>query len=95
MLNNKQIKALKAEAHHLKTTVSVGSKGITNQVISEITNTINFHELIKIQIQLDTKEDRLKIAKEICQATESEFIQLIGKQAVIFKQKDEESKFSI
>ena len=95
MLNNKQIKALKAEAHHLKTIVSVGSKGITDKVISEITKTINFHELIKIKIQLDAKQDRLAIAEQICQATSSEFIQLIGKQAVIFKQKVKESKFSL
>ena len=95
MLNNKQIKALKAEAHHLKTTVSVGSKGITNQVISEITNNINFHELIKIQIQSDTRHDRLAIAKQICQATESEFVHLIGKQSVIFKQKEEDNTISL
>jgi len=94
-MDNSIKKALKAEAHHLKTTVIVGSKGITKELLAEITNTINFHELIKIQIQSDAKEDRLKIAKEICQATESEFIQLIGKQAVIFKQKDELSKFSL
>ena len=94
-MDNSIKKALKAEAHHLKTTVIVGSKGITKELLAEITNTINFHELIKIQIQSDTKEGRLKIAKEICQATESEFIQLIGKQAVIFKQKDELSKFSL
>jgi RNA-binding protein len=94
-MNNSIKKALKSEAHHLKTTVIVGSKGITKELLAEITNTINFHELIKIQIPSDTKQDRLEIAKQICQATESEFVQLIGKQAVIFKQKEEESKFSI
>ena len=94
-MDNSIKKTLKAEAHHLKTTVIVGSKGITKELLAEITNTINFHELIKIQIQSDTKQDRLDIAQQICQATESEFVQLIGKQAVIFRQKDEESKFSI
>jgi RNA-binding protein len=94
-MDNSIKKSLKAEAHHLKTTVIVGSKGITKELLAEITNTINFHELIKIQIQSDTKQDRLEIAKQICQATESEFVQLIGKQAVIFKQKDEDSKFSL
>lgn len=94
-MDNSIKKSLKTEAHHLKTTVIVGSKGITKELLAEVTNTINFHELIKIQIQSDTKQDRLEIAKQICQATESEFVQLIGKQAVIFKQKDEDSKFSL
>ena len=94
-MDNSTKKTLKAEAHHLKTTVIVGSKGITKELLTEITNTINSHELIKIQIQSDTKQDRLDISQKICQATESEFVQLIGKQAVIFKQKEAESKFSI
>lgn len=94
MLTNLK-KNLKSIAHNLKATVIVGSKGVTKELLTEVTNTINFHELIKIQIHSDTKNDRLEIAKQICQETNSEFVQLIGKQAVIFKQKDKESKFSI
>ena len=70
-MDNSIKKTLKAAAHHLKTTVIVGSKGITKELLTEITNTINSHELIKIQIQSDTKQDRLDIAQQICQATES------------------------
>ena len=95
MLNNKQVKLLKSYAHHLQTTVSFGNKGITDQILNEVRQTIAAHELIKIKINRDTKQERDAIALEICNKVGAEFVQLIGKQAVLFKQNQENSKFKI
>lgn len=95
MLDNKQKKYLKGQAHHLKQVVQIGSNGVTPKLIKEVLHALTAHELIKIQVQHDEKQVRQQLAEDVCVQTQSQFVQLIGKQAIIFKQAETDSKFKL
>ncbi len=95
MLTKNQLKYLKTNAHDLKVVVIIGSRGITEEVISEINKSIDHHELMKIKINGLNKENKEEISKEISQKTNTQVVQILGSIVTLFKQKKnrEESKF--
>jgi RNA-binding protein len=78
-------KALKAKAHHLKPVILLGAKGLTEPVVCETNNALLAHELIKVKINGAEKEDRLKIAHELCAQLQAEFVQMIGNTLIIYR----------
>ncbi len=82
-------KTLKAQAHHLKPVIILGSKGLTEAVIAETDIALNTHELIKIKINGAEKEDRIRIAHELCDSLQAAFIQLIGNTLVAYRKRQE------
>lgn len=88
-MNNAFKRSLKAQAHHLKPVVLLGSKGLTEAVIAETEVALNTHELIKVKINGAEKEERLQMASELCEALRAEFVQMIGNIAVIYRKKEE------
>ncbi|MCH9689920.1 MAG: ribosome assembly RNA-binding protein YhbY [Gammaproteobacteria bacterium] len=79
----------KAQAHHLKPVIIVGSQGVTNPVIRETDNALNTHELIKVKVNAEDKAGRNAITMALCDALKAEFIQLIGSIAIIYRKKKE------
>ena len=56
-LSKKQIQFLKGEAHSLKPVVQLGSNGFTEGVLAEIENALAVHELIKIKVPAEDREE--------------------------------------
>lgn len=77
--------SLKAQAHHLNPVVLLGSKGLTDAVVSETDIALNAHELIKVKINGAEKEDRLQIANNLCTQLQAELVQMIGSVAIIYR----------
>ncbi|OIO72840.1 MAG: ribosome assembly protein YhbY [Zetaproteobacteria bacterium CG1_02_53_45] len=90
-LSNKQIKALKTQAHHLKPVVRIGQKGITENVMMEINNALEIHELIKIHIADDDRETRTQSGIDIAVQSKAELISQIGKTCILYRQKASEA----
>jgi len=86
-LTNKQIKDLKAKAHHLKPVVRIGQKGTTENVLAEITNALEIHELIKVHIANDDREIRKQAVTDIAGQSHAEIIGLIGKTCILYRKK--------
>ena len=84
-LSNNQIRHLKSLAHDLKPVVIIGDKGLTKSVIDEIINSIEIHELIKVKIRVDEREERLKMIENITKKTQSSKVQLVGHIVTLFK----------
>lgn len=84
-------KQLKQRAHHLKPIIIIGHQGLTPSVQLEIERALLAHELVKIKINLDDRMLRKTIVDEICQERQAEFIQSIGKTAVIYRKLEENS----
>jgi RNA-binding protein len=93
-LNKKQIQHLKGVAHSLKPVVLLGNNGLTEAVVAEIDYALNHHELIKVKIPTDDKENKALIVDAICRETQSIKVQVIGKTLVIYR-KSEENKIRI
>lgn len=84
-LSVKQRQYLKGLAHDLQPVVMIGNNGLTPAVIKEISQSLNAHELIKIRVLGDDRDSRKALVNEICEATESSFVQHIGKLIVLYK----------
>lgn len=85
ILTVKQRQYLKGLAHNLQPVVMIGSNGLTPSVIKEIDLNLNAHELIKIRVLGDEREQREAMIEEICTATDSNFVQHIGKLIVLYR----------
>jgi len=60
-LDKTQIKQLKALAHKLKPIVTVGQHGMKESINDEIAIALDFHQLIKVKINLGDRDDALAI----------------------------------
>ncbi|HZZ12255.1 MAG TPA: YhbY family RNA-binding protein [Paraburkholderia sp.] len=76
---------LRSQAHALKPVVLVGAEGLTDAVLSEIKVHLGAHQLIKIRVFGDEREERLAIYDQICDTLNAAPIQHIGKLLVIWK----------
>ena len=84
-LSNKQKQFLKGLAHSLKPVVQLGANGLTEGVVAEIDNALSHHELIKVKVPTDDKEEKALIMDAIVRETESVKVQVIGHMLVIFR----------
>ena len=71
--------------HHLRPIVTVGNLGITNGVIEETRRALRDHELIKVKLNIEKKTERDREVRSLSLALEAHFIQLIGKNALLYK----------
>ncbi|MDX8388840.1 MAG: ribosome assembly RNA-binding protein YhbY [Ghiorsea sp.] len=90
-LDNKQKRELKSKAHHLKTIIQIGQHGVSDSLISETDNALNTHELIKVHIASDDREERQQAADTLAQKTKSELVQKIGKVFVLYRKSEDKA----
>lgn len=89
VLSTKDIANLKAQAHHLKAVVMVGQQGLTEAVVREVEANLRAHELIKVQVASDEREERLEVAEQLVAQTGAFLVQHIGKQLVLWRENEE------
>jgi RNA-binding protein len=85
-VNTQQISHLRGLAHKLNPVVRIGNNGLTANVLQEIENSLNAHELIKIKVFGDDRDARVAMLEEICEKTGATKVHHIGKQLVIYRQ---------
>lgn len=91
-LNKQQILAMRAQAHHLHPVVMVGQKGLTEAVVRETDTALRAHELIKVRVLGDDREERSEIAVALCAEVGAQLVQHIGKLLVLYRKKEEEGQ---
>ena len=87
VLSKQEILALRARAHHLNPVVMVGQHGLTEAVIRETETALRAHELIKVRVLGDERDERLLIGDELCAATGAQLVQHIGKLLVLYRER--------
>ncbi|WP_303817530.1 ribosome assembly RNA-binding protein YhbY [Actinobacillus minor] len=93
-LTNKQKQFLKGLAHHLSPVVMLGGNGLTEGVLAEIENALDYHELIKVKISGADRETKQLIIDAIVRETKAIEVQTIGHILVLYRQ-SEEKKISL
>lgn len=83
--SKKQIKFLRTKAHALKPVIIIGNAGISDAVINETNLVLETHELIKIRVNAEDKQQRREMTDKIISLTESVFVQLIGHVAIVYR----------
>lgn len=88
-LLSSQKQRLRQRAHALKPVIIIGNHGLTEAVQNEINRALDDHELIKIKVNAETREDRQMMINEICEIQHAELVQSIGHIAVVYRKNEE------
>jgi len=91
-LSAEQRSELRSQAHALKPVVLIGAEGLTDAVLKEIKVHLDAHQLIKVRVFGDEREERIAIYEEICDRLSAAPIQHIGKLLVIYKPEEARAK---
>jgi RNA-binding protein len=91
-LTAEQRSELRSAAHALKPVVLIGAEGLTDAVLKEIKVHLGAHQLIKVRVFGDEREERIAIYEEICDRLNAAPIQHIGKLLVIYKPEEAKPK---
>ncbi|GEK58773.1 RNA-binding protein [Marinococcus halophilus] len=85
MLNNKQKRALRREAHSLKPLFQIGKEGMNEQIITHVDEAIEKREILKVNLLQNCMEDKHEVAAELAEGTGSEVVQVIGSTIVLYR----------
>jgi RNA-binding protein len=72
--------------------VIVGQSGVTEGVLGAVSQALQDHELIKVKIN-EGPETRQEAAQRMAEGTGAELVQLLGRTALLFKKREEDSDF--
>ena len=84
-LSPAQRRALRAKAHHLHPVVTIGQHGLTPAVAHEIDLALVKHELVKIRVFSDARDDREALLAKICEDQDCAAVQHLGKVLVVWR----------
>ncbi len=93
-LTGRQRRQLRALGHHLKVVLQVGAQGITEQLVAATEQALKDHELIKVKIG-DGPADRHETSAALALASHAELAQLLGRTALLFRQRKVGSKIAL
>ncbi len=91
-LASNQVRHLRALAHSLKPVVMLGSQGLTDAVLAEIDLALGHHELIKVKLAGEDRDERRAIAEQICERMQAANVQILGHNLIAFRAKPKDSK---
>ena len=92
---NAQKKYLRKLGHQLKPIIFIGNSGLSESVLTELSSTINHHELIKVKIKASNRIIRNQIVDEICKKISTQLVTQIGGIALIYKRNSENPKIKL
>lgn len=90
-MNSKERAAWRAKANGLDAIIQIGKEGIFENLISQIDDTLDVRELIKVRVHLETAPQPPKeLAAQLAEALNADVIQVIGGIIVLYRPIDEE-----
>ena len=84
-LTETQKKRLRTRAHDLKPVVIVGQHGLKPTVLEEVTNALDYHQLIKVKINAGDRELRDDMIGQITQYSQAALVQRVGNIAILYR----------
>ncbi|WP_085685614.1 MULTISPECIES: ribosome assembly RNA-binding protein YhbY [unclassified Pseudomonas] len=91
-LNNEQKKQYKSIGHDLKPVLMVAGNGLTEGVLAELERALTDHELIKVQVKVEDRDDRRMVMDELAKAGRAEQVQIIGKMVLLYRKNPQPNK---
>jgi RNA-binding protein len=89
-LTARQRSELKARAHALEPTVTIGHGGLSEAVVLEIDRALTTHELIKVRAPAGVREERSQLLHEISDKTGAAAVQQVGRIFVLWRPRPED-----
>ena len=91
MLTGKQRRYLRALGQRLAATLHVGRDGITAAVVEQAETQLRAQELIKVRMTENMPASRHETADELAGRTGAEVVQVLGRTALLYRGRVEES----
>jgi len=89
-LTDAQRKRLKGLAHALHPIILIGQHGLKDSILVELDQALEYHQLVKIKINVGDRELRNEILEQILEhTTEAILIQQIGNTAILYQRNPE------
>ena len=88
-LTNHEKRYLKSLAHHRKPIVIIGNHGLTPAVLHELSLALDHHELIKVRVNAEDREERNGLIAAMCGAANAVLVQQVGHVATLFRRNPE------
>lgn len=85
ILDQSQKKRFKAIGHHLNPVVTIGDKGLSENVEKELNRALEDHELIKIKLPSGDRERKQALLESITKQCECALVQKVGNVALIYR----------
>ncbi len=93
-LNKSQQKFLRGICHHINPVVMVGQKGLTENVMNEIDQALEQHELIKVKLRSDASERKAWISTIVGKLS-PELVMSIGQVACFYRKHPENPQLEL
>jgi RNA-binding protein len=84
-LSTERKKHLRSLGHGLKPVVTVAGKGLSDNVVAELDRALSDHELIKVKLQIEDRDERQTLAEQIATQLNTEIAQTIGKIVLLYR----------
>lgn len=94
-LSEKQKKQLRQLGHDLKPLVQTGNQGLTDAVKRQINEAIDYHELIKVRLNAEDREQKKEFIAEVIEATNACLVQQIGHVILIYRPNPERNRIKL
>jgi RNA-binding protein len=88
-ITSRQRRYLRSLAHHLDPLVQLGKAGLGPKALREIDRGLADHELIKVKIICDDREEFSTIAEGLAEGTGASLVQTIGRIVVLYRKGEE------
>ena len=86
-LTSKQTAYLKSLAHDKKPVVLLGHKGVTEAVAKELGLALDTHELVKVRLNAEEKEELDQDALSLSRTSQSVLVERRGKVAIYYRRR--------
>ncbi|MCI2947670.1 ribosome assembly RNA-binding protein YhbY [Staphylococcus caledonicus] len=95
MLTGKQKRYLRSLAHNIDPIFQIGKAGINENMVSQIDDTLETRELIKIHVLQNNFDDKKELATILSEATNSDIVQIIGSMIVIYRESEDNKQITL
>lgn len=93
-LNNAQKKHLRGLSHDLHPVVMVADKGLNENVLAEVEQALEHHELIKVKLRGE-REQRDAWIEQLVSTTGAELVHRIGQVVCLYRRHPEKPKIEL
>jgi RNA-binding protein len=94
-LSQTQIRYLRGLTHALKPVIMVGAKGVTTQVLAELDGALDHHELVKVRLASEDREQRAAMIKQLATHARADIVQKVGKVLSLYRRNADEPKLAL
>ncbi|CAD2076182.1 ribosome assembly RNA-binding protein YhbY [Phocicoccus pinnipedialis] len=94
-LTGKQRRYLRSIAHNLKPVFQIGKDGVNDNLISQIDDYLEIHEILKVSILQNSPEDKNDVAEKLALGTHAHVAQIIGKTIVLYRESKENKEIKL